>query len=384
MKPSPSNKAVGGFTLVEMLVVMAIIAILAAMLLPAISRGKMHAQRVTCTNNLKQIGLAYHNFVHDHDGKFPTQVSTREGGIREWLTNPCDWYCTNAFKTLKVLSNELVNPKLLVCPSYTRERIATNFAEVCLPCPDSHITYKGNLKLMPEDFGKPTSVLVAEAGLRPYWWACWDIGVTTLDATKFEWGIHSLKGGNMLFADGHVDFLKNGPELISAISKWQSASKRGRSPVATPVARPVDNLRRPGGFGPETARARPAPPANSLSDAKPKLSPSGNLSSKSAPPINSLPRPSLPIPQIEIESPARRASLDVSTNDATDHLAAGVPDDGIVLGAFDAQVVETAPKVMMRSYFFLWLLLLLYLAYRIWQWERRRKRRVLRRATAED
>ena len=76
MNPCPSNKSVGGFTLIELLVVMAMIAILVAMLLPAVSRGKLYAQQVSCAGNLRQVGLAFHNFGNDHGGKFPMQVST--------------------------------------------------------------------------------------------------------------------------------------------------------------------------------------------------------------------------------------------------------------------------------------------------------------------
>lgn len=146
MRPARPTRLFVGFTLIELLLVMAIIAILAALLIPAAGRAKLHAQRVSCASNLRQVSLAYHNFVHDHGGKFPMQVSTRDGGIRELLTTPCDAACTNAYRILQVLSNELINPRLLICPSDRYATPAAHFGQLMLPQIHSHCSYAGNLK----------------------------------------------------------------------------------------------------------------------------------------------------------------------------------------------------------------------------------------------
>lgn len=118
-----------GFTLIELLVVISIIGILAAILLPALARAREQANRISCANNLKQLGLVFLMFANEHAGKLPAGAPNEYWG-EENVINPAEpkqyvpgSYPVNLmrnnfiFDTGEVFPDYLDDLRVLVCPS---------------------------------------------------------------------------------------------------------------------------------------------------------------------------------------------------------------------------------------------------------------------------
>lgn len=103
-----------GFTLVELLVVVAVIAILSSLLLPAVAKGKSHAHATACLSNQRQINLGLQMFADDHYGLLPGAGNTTGTGVGQIIPFP-DGPQDQPESTLLRLKY-LPNDRVFVCP----------------------------------------------------------------------------------------------------------------------------------------------------------------------------------------------------------------------------------------------------------------------------
>lgn len=121
MKTQRTTRGGKGFTLTELLVVVFVLAVLAAIILPELAAAKRNSRGPWCVANLKEISLAFMMWAGDNGDKYPMQVSVTNGGAMELAV------VGNVAGIFRAMSNELSTPKVLICPVNTSRHYATNF-----------------------------------------------------------------------------------------------------------------------------------------------------------------------------------------------------------------------------------------------------------------
>jgi len=187
----PWNRA---FTLLELILVMAIIGILISLLLPALAKAHLKANRLKCVNNLKEIGAGFHLFANDHQGRLPTEISARDGGSLEFVRGG------NAFKHFQALSNEIVKPELLVCP-VDRRSAAKNWRDLR----NTNLSYFVSID---SKLNVSKSLLAGDRNISRTGLELSNVLERTYSDVQWTTNLHNAKG-NLLFGDGRVEQVNN-------------------------------------------------------------------------------------------------------------------------------------------------------------------------------
>jgi len=187
--------------LLELLCVIAVIAILAALLLPTLTQAKDRAKQTQCAGQLKDIAVAFHSFAHDHNNQFPMQIPVAAGGSMlvapRGNSNRSAAELVLAYRHFQVLAGELRTPKMVICPADTR-----------LPAVSFSVLSNQNLSYfvaLNAELGNANSLLAGDRNLTNDWsppTSVQRVGPNYL----FRWSqeLHRFRG-NLLFSDGHVD-----------------------------------------------------------------------------------------------------------------------------------------------------------------------------------
>jgi prepilin-type N-terminal cleavage/methylation domain-containing protein/prepilin-type processing-associated H-X9-DG protein len=218
------KRSMSGFTLVELLVVIAIIALLAALLMPSLRSAREAARRAACASNLRQIGIATLLYVADHDEKYPTKPPG--------APKASYWYFGGAAGTVVAVTNRAINPymggtsagelasaEVFRCPSDTGS-LAGTWPQDRLPTfydwTGSSYFYNsganGNSFNLGLD-GKPMAsilspsevVLCSDWSFNSYF-AANQLGIPF--EISYWHNKNELGWGNVCFVDGHVAYLR--------------------------------------------------------------------------------------------------------------------------------------------------------------------------------
>jgi prepilin-type N-terminal cleavage/methylation domain-containing protein/prepilin-type processing-associated H-X9-DG protein len=215
-----------GFTLVELLVVIAVVAVLAAMLLPVLSRARESARRAACQSNLRQIGTAFRLYASDYDGLYPCNGDRNLWMGRNWRVVIQSYPPGGRMQSLPPGYPQPVQVQhsdVLLCPSDERavqvwERTSYAYSATFFHTPEQTNSLAsvlqgsscanwqaivGALQSLPT---VPQSEAVvafpAQKALSAEW-------LSNHDKFASDCGFWSWDGSaNYLFADGHVKFLR--------------------------------------------------------------------------------------------------------------------------------------------------------------------------------
>lgn len=173
-----------GFTLVELLVVMGIIAVLIAMLLPALSKAQRQAKWINCQSNLRQIGAELVTYMNDWGGwLFPPRLGANRPREERW--------------PIHVFKPPVWNPPIMLCPSDVEPDEEHSYIL------NNHLADK-NIKYSSRDLGGKTTSQIVVMGEKRSDWP--DYYMNRGDfTTRVEPFRHGLRiGSNYLFMDMHV------------------------------------------------------------------------------------------------------------------------------------------------------------------------------------
>ena len=342
MRAVGPTSAARAFTVLELLCVVAIIAILAAILLPAVSQAKGRAKRLACVAQLHQTGIAFSSFAHEHDGKFPMAVPASAGGSLEFAqpaygtTND-----SSSFHHFQPLADELRTPRIVVCPADTRVS-ATNFISLR----NENVSYFVGLN---SELNKPNSILAGDRNLtNDYSGIGTVVRLGPSAALRWTREMHIFKG-NLLFADGRVEE-SNGPRVGATAVQVASTD------LALPTLSPGQRTGRP--YPAVTPNPPPIAVANQAGPTK--LEPWTPREVR----VTEAPRASAPASTANQVLPTAIVSTSVTSTSSNPSAwllpKEQAPDPGFSLFP---QSVALIPKALVRkSVWPLWLLLVLLLA----------------------